>query len=77
MVTFIILSGTPPFYEEDNFALFEKIKNCDYNFDVETWDNVSPEAKDFVKRILVADPKKRLTCAQMMEHPWMHIELDE
>ena len=23
VVTFILLSGTPPFYEEDNFALFE------------------------------------------------------
>lgn len=26
VVTFILLSGTPPFYEEDNFALFEQIK---------------------------------------------------
>tara|TARA_B110000285_G_C14923044_1_gene513540 strand:- start:346 stop:462 length:117 start_codon:yes stop_codon:yes gene_type:complete len=23
VVTFLLLSGTPPFYEEDNFALFE------------------------------------------------------
>ena len=28
VVTFILLSGTTPFYEEDNFALFEQIKNC-------------------------------------------------
>lgn len=48
VVTFIMLSGTPPFYEEDNFALFEKIKACDYAFDVETWDNISKEAKDFI-----------------------------
>merc|ERR1711934_93953 len=77
VVAFIILSGTPPFYEEDNFALFEKIKNCEYDFDVETWDSVSAEAKDFISRILVADPDKRLNCDEMMAHPWMQIQLDE
>lgn len=71
VVTFILLSGTPPFYEEDNFALFEQIKSCQYDFDVETWESVSPEAKDFVSKILVADPKVRLSCENMMKHPWM------
>lgn len=71
VVAFILLSGTPPFYEEDNFALFEKIKRCEYDFDVETWDNVSPEAKDFVSRILIPDPNARMNCEEMMQHPWM------
>lgn len=33
VVLFILLSGSPPFYDEDNFELFEKIKKCQYNFD--------------------------------------------
>ena len=37
VVLFILLSGTPPFYDEDNFALFEKIKRCDYNFNAPSW----------------------------------------
>lgn len=28
VLTYIMLSGSPPFYEEDNFALFEQIKKC-------------------------------------------------
>ena len=76
VVTFILLSGTPPFYEEDNFALFEQIKSCQYDFDVETWESVSPEAKDFVSKILVSDPKVRLSCENMMKHPWMTLQLD-
>ena len=28
VVLFILLSGSPPFYDEDNFELFEKIKKC-------------------------------------------------
>lgn len=75
VVTFILLSGTPPFYEEDNFALFEQIKACKYDFDVETWQYVSDDAKDFISKVLVADPKKRLTCVQMLEHPWMNAKL--
>ena len=75
VVAFILLSGTPPFYEEDNFALFEQIKACKYDFEVETWDNVTPEAKDFVSQILVPDPKVRLNCEQMMQHPWMNKEI--
>ena len=66
VVAFILLSGTPPFYEEDNFALFEQIKACRYDFDVETWDNVSREAKDFVSKILVANPENRLDCEKML-----------
>jgi len=72
VVLFILLSGTPPFYEEDNFKLFEQIKSCKYDFDVDTWDNVSAEAKDFVSKILVADPKKRMTIPEMKLHAWMN-----
>lgn len=31
VVLFILLSGSPPFYDEDNFELFEKIKKCEYS----------------------------------------------
>jgi len=57
VVAFILLSGTPPFYEEDNFALFESIKQCKYEFDEDDWKHISPEARDFVSRILVANPE--------------------
>jgi len=62
VVTFIMLSGTPPFYEDETLALYESIKACKYNFDEDLWKNVSPEAKDFVSKILVADPQQRMNC---------------
>ena len=76
VVAFILLSGTPPFYEEDNFALFEQIKSCRYDFEVETWENVSKEGKDFVSKILVADPAERMNCEDMLAHPWMNVQLN-
>ena len=71
VVLFILLSGTPPFYDEDNFALFEKIKSCDYSFSAPSWRTISEEAKDFISRLLVADPAARMTGDQIMNHPWI------
>lgn len=33
VVTYILLSGMPPFYSEDNIAMFDYIKECKYNFE--------------------------------------------
>ena len=71
VVLFILLSGCPPFFDEDNFALFEKIKKVDYNFDAPTWENVSEEAKDVINRLLVADPAKRMSPDEFLKHPWI------
>jgi calcium/calmodulin-dependent protein kinase I len=61
VVLYILLCGFPPFYDDDNFALFEKIKKCQYDFPSPSWDNISNEAKDIIKNLLVVDPAKRLT----------------
>ena len=76
VVLFILLSGSPPFYADERSDLFSKIKNCDYEVDQQNWGNISNEAKDLVSRIFIIDPKKRLTCDQMLNHPWMNMELD-
>jgi serine/threonine protein kinase len=38
---------------------------------------VSAEGKDFVSKILVANPKYRMTCDQMLEHPWLNMKLSD
>lgn len=48
VVLFILLSGVPPFFDEDNFELFEKIKRAEFHFKAEGWKNVSSEARNFV-----------------------------
>ncbi|TYH44776.1 hypothetical protein ES332_D11G218300v1 [Gossypium tomentosum] len=35
------------------------------------WPALSSEARDFVKRLLNKDPRKRLTAAQALSHPWI------
>ena len=71
VVLFILLSGMPPFYHEDNFELFEKIKQCDYSFKASVWKGVSKEAKDLVSKLLTKEPSERLKGEEIMKHPWI------
>ena len=36
---------------------------------------MSDEAKDFITKLLVADPAERYDFDQMLAHPWMNIDL--
>lgn len=62
IVAFILLSGSAPFFETDHLVMMNKIKACEYDFEVETWRNVSDSAKDFIGRILVKEPWERMNC---------------
>ena len=35
------------------------------------WEQISDQAKDFVKRLLIKDPSKRLSAEQALQHPWI------
>lgn len=74
VILYILLCGFPPFYEEHTPELFKVIKKGEYDFPEPYWDDVSEEAKDLINKLLVVDPAKRLTAAQVFEHEWMKPE---
>ncbi|XP_047139567.1 calcium/calmodulin-dependent protein kinase type IV isoform X1 [Hydra vulgaris] len=72
VITYIMLCGFEPFFDErGDQAMFQKILKCDYEFVTPWWDDVSINAKDLVKKLLVLDPKKRLTAKEALAHPWV------
>lgn len=77
IITYILLSGYPPFYADDDSATFEKIMNAEYDFDDDCWDIVSDQAKDFISNLLVKDPKNRFNAEQAMNHPWLQSEASD
>ena len=62
VIMYILLSGSSPFTGESVDATMETIKSGDYNLEGEEWDNISCEAKEVVRRLLVVDPAAR-ACA--------------
>ncbi|KFP00664.1 Death-associated protein kinase 3, partial [Calypte anna] len=71
VITYILLSGASPFLGESKQETLTNISAVNYDFDEEYFSNTSELAKDFIRRLLVKDPKKRMTIAQSLEHPWI------
>ncbi|CAH3112916.1 unnamed protein product [Pocillopora meandrina] len=71
VICYILLCGYPPFYDESDANLFAQIMKGEYEFDTPYWDDISDSAKNFIERLLQIDPKKRFTCKQALNHPWI------
>ncbi|KAJ9679942.1 hypothetical protein PVL29_021749 [Vitis rotundifolia] len=74
VITYILLCGSRPFWARTESGIFRSVLRADPNFDDLPWPAVSPEAKDFVKRLLNKDYRKRMTAAQALTHPWLRDE---
>jgi len=73
VITYILLCGYPPFYDQNNVELYKQILACRYEFEKPWWDNISEDAKGFIRKLLVLDPAKRYTAKQAVMHPFIVI----
>lgn len=71
VILYILLSGVPPFWAETEKGIFDAILKGEIDFHSDPWPQISESAKDLVKKMLTMDPKKRITAAQVLEHPWI------
>jgi serine/threonine protein kinase len=71
VVIFVLLVGYPPFMEDNQNTLFLKIRNGDWVFLPEDWKNISDDAKDLIKGLLVADPNERWTIEEALRSSWI------
>ncbi|OMO81143.1 hypothetical protein COLO4_23735 [Corchorus olitorius] len=74
VITYHLLGGDWPFWAPTRSGTFELVRRSDPNFDDEPWPSVSPEAKDFVKRLLNKSEHKRMTAAGALAHRWLQDE---
>lgn len=71
VIAYILLCGSRPFWARTESGIFRSVLKADPSFNEEPWPSLSSEAKDFVKRMLNKDPRKRITAAQALCHPWL------
>lgn len=74
VIIYILLSGVPPFWDETEQGIFEQVLKGDLDFMSEPWPSISEGAKDLVRRMLVRDPRKRLTAHEVLCHPWVQVD---
>lgn len=71
VISYILLCGYPPFYDENDANLFAQILKGEFEFDSPYWDEISDSAKDFIRNLMCVNVEKRFTCRQALGHPWI------
>ncbi|CAL5187917.1 unnamed protein product [Lathyrus oleraceus] len=71
VIAYILLCGSRPFWARTESGIFRTVLKADPSFDEPPWPSLSNEARDFVKRLLNKDPRKRMSAAQALSHPWI------
>ncbi|EXB81510.1 Calcium-dependent protein kinase 29 [Morus notabilis] len=77
VILYILLSGVPPFWGETENAIFEAVLLAKLDLQSAPWPSISAPAKDLIKKMLTVDPKKRITAAEALEHPWLKEEVSD
>lgn len=75
VIAYILLCGSRPFWARSESGIFRAVLKADPSFDEQPWPALSAEAKDFVKRLLNKDPRKRMTAAQALSACLIHCQL--
>ncbi|KAJ9675623.1 hypothetical protein PVL29_024512 [Vitis rotundifolia] len=71
VILYILLSGVPPFWAENDTGIFKEILKGELDFKSDPWPNISESAKDLIKKMLEMDPKKRISAHEVLCHPWI------
>ncbi|KAJ3307066.1 hypothetical protein HDV03_002577 [Kappamyces sp. JEL0829] len=71
VMSYVTLSGSFPFYDANEALFCQNAIHAKFDFGAAAWQNVSLSAKDFISKLLVADPLERMTADEALEHPWI------
>ena len=66
-----MLAGKQPFNGDNDEEINYAIQRCKIDFNDEIWDNISHDAKDLIKKLLIKNPKKRYSAKDALNHPWI------
>ena len=79
ILSYLMLVGKLPYDDPDDNEneIARQTINDPPPFIEDKWNIISDEAKDFVKRCLEKDPKKRINIKEMLKHKWLKKFLPE
>ena len=72
ITTYLIVGGSLPFdHIKNDKEIARQTINDPPPFKGNVWKRVSEEAIDFIKKLLVKDPEKRMNIKEALEHEWI------
>lgn len=73
VIAYMLLAGRPPFNGENELEIVKSVRDFNLNMNIPQLENVSPEAKDFVSKLLEYDPQQRPEANKALEHNWIKL----
>lgn len=73
IICYVLLSGLSPFNGETEAHTLVNVTIGTFNFNAEEFESVSSDAKDFITKLLIKDPKKRMSAKECLEHIWLRV----
>ena len=70
VILYILLSGRPPFGGENDKEIMERVATGKYDLQTNPFNKVSKHCIDLIQKLLVMDPKKRLSAQEALAHSW-------
>ncbi|XP_076666422.1 obscurin isoform X4 [Andrena cerasifolii] len=70
IITFILLSGISPFRGFNDKETLMRIREGKWEFD-DRWTNISEDAKDFIRSLLMYNAERRIDVKAALAHPWL------
>lgn len=74
VLLYVFMSGYLPFQGENRNEVFYKIQNAKYHFDHKEFQDCTENVIDLIKKLLVVNPKARLSAGDAIKHPWFKSE---
>ncbi|XP_023246836.1 titin homolog isoform X2 [Copidosoma floridanum] len=76
VICYVLLTGLSPFMGSNDAETFSNIVRADYDFEDESFDAISPDAKDFISNLLQKKKELRMSAKQCLSHSWLaqHME---
>ena len=71
VITYITLSGMPPFNGNTDQEIMKKVKIGKFSFSDPCWSSISDKAKDFITQLFTYDISKRISAEEALQHPWI------
>ncbi|XP_054168063.1 obscurin-like [Oppia nitens] len=71
IITYLLLTGISPFLGDNDRATLQHLKLGNIDFSLLT--EASPEATDFIQKLLERDQYKRFSVKQALQHPWLRL----
>lgn len=74
VIAYVLLCGYPPFYAANERLTLKLVLEGKVEFPPSSWEEISNEAKDFIKKLLERNPKRRPTASEALKDPWLQQE---